>query len=67
MSRKYYGSKRGAEWSDEDIRRLKDLATGGTPTGIIALRLDRSKAAVYSKAAKKHISLSPRSSSKKTQ
>ena len=37
---------RGAEWSDEDIRRLRDLAAGGTPTRVIALRLDRSKAAV---------------------
>jgi hypothetical protein len=28
---------RGAEWSDEDIPRLRDLAAGGTPTGVIAL------------------------------
>lgn len=56
----------GAEWSDEDIRRLRDLAAGGTPTGVIALRLDRSKAGVSLKASREHVRLSPHSSSKKT-
>jgi len=66
LPRKYYGRNFGTGWSDEDLRRLRDLATGGTPTGVIALRLDRSKAAVYSKASKEHISLSPHSWSRKT-
>jgi hypothetical protein len=46
MPKKYDVRNRHTEWSDEDIRRLRDLAAGGTPTGVIALRLDRSKAAV---------------------
>ncbi len=57
---------RGIEWSDEDLRRLRDLAAAGTPTGVIALRLDRSKVAVYSKAAKEHITLSAYRGLKKT-
>ena len=64
MPRKYHERNRRTAWSNEDIRRLRELAAGGTPTGVIALKLDRSKAAVYSRAAKEHISLSPCSSKK---
>jgi hypothetical protein len=42
---------------------LRKLAAVGTPTGVIAIKLHRSKTAVSDKAAKEHISLASRGSS----
>ena len=47
---------------ENDLRTLRELAGVGTPTGIIALKLHRSKIAISSKAAKEHISLDSRGS-----
>ena len=55
---------RPTPWSEEDLRTLRELAAIGTPTGVIALRLHRSKMAIPAKAAKEHISLDSRGSSK---
>ena len=44
-------------WVDEDILLLKELARSGTPTGAIALKLGRTKAAVSIKASKLGIKL----------
>ena len=60
-------SRRGrpTPWSEEDLTTLRELAPVGTPTGVIALELHRSKIAVSCKAAKEHISLDSRVESKK--
>jgi hypothetical protein len=44
---------------------LRELAAVGTRTGVIALKLHRSKIAISGKAAKEHISLNSRGSTKK--
>lgn len=46
-------------WSKQDIRELKSLARGNTPTGVISLKLGRSPHAVRSKAQREGISLRP--------
>lgn len=49
----------GAQWTQADIDKLKNLQKGNTPTRIIALKLERTEAAVYSKASALGISLKP--------
>ena len=49
----------GKAWSDADVRALRDLAKGNTPTRVIALKLDRTETAVRSKAGTQGISLKP--------
>jgi hypothetical protein len=46
-------------WSTADIRTLKQLAKGNTPTGVISLKLQRPPAAIRSKAQREGISLRP--------
>ena len=46
-------------WSAADVRNLKQLAKGNTPTGVISLKLQRPPAAIRSKAQREGISLSP--------
>lgn len=46
-------------WTKQDIAELKNLAKGNTPTRVIALKLDRSEAAVQAKAFRERISLEP--------
>jgi len=58
-------------WTSEDVRTLKELAKGNTPTGVISLKMGRTPAAIRNKAGLERISLkptnrSPRTSSKKT-
>jgi hypothetical protein len=47
---------------DEDILLLEALARSGTPTGAIALKLGRTKAAISIKASKLGLKLGERSS-----
>jgi len=49
----------GKEWRDEEVKKLKKLSEGNTPTGVIALKMGRSKNAIFSKAAVEGISLRP--------
>lgn len=49
----------GKKWTSGDERKLKDLARGNTPTGLIAHKLGRSKNGVQSKASDLGISLKP--------
>jgi hypothetical protein len=49
----------GTAWSDEEVRELKKLAKGNTPTRVIGLKLGRSPAGVYAKARQSGISLRP--------
>jgi len=46
-------------WSDADLKKLKQLAKGNTPTGVISLKLQRPPAAIRSKAQREGISLKP--------
>ena len=49
----------GKPWSGADVRTLRDLARGNTPTRVIGLKLGRTPDAVYTKASQKNISLEP--------
>lgn len=49
----------GKSWSEEDVSKLKTLAVGNTPTGIIALKLGRTEGAIQTKASQEKISLKP--------
>ena len=46
-------------WSDADLRALRDLARGNTPTGVISLKLGRTETAIRGKAQREGISLKP--------
>ena len=49
----------GKKWSKTEVTKLKKLAKGNTPTGLIAYNLGRSESSVYSKASNENISLKP--------
>jgi hypothetical protein len=52
-------NRRNTRWTPTQVRRLRKLATGNTPTGLIAYNLGRTPGAVQSKASEKRISLKP--------
>lgn len=54
-----YDRNTGDPWSDEDVRKLRELADENTPTRVIGLKLGRTEDAVYSKASAEGISLKP--------
>lgn len=49
----------GKSWTAQDVRQLKELAKGNTPTRVIGLKLGRTETAIYGKASSEGISLSP--------
>jgi hypothetical protein len=49
----------GKPWTSSDVKQLKTLAKGNTPTRVIGLKLGRTAAAVYGKASAEGVSLSP--------
>jgi hypothetical protein len=49
----------GKPWTPAQVRQLRKLAKGNTPTGVIGLKLGRTEAGVQSKASEKRISLKP--------
>lgn len=49
----------GKQWSDSDVKTLKKLAGGNTPTRVIGLKMGRSEGSVYSKAQEQGVSLKP--------
>jgi len=49
----------GKEWKPAEIKQLKELAAGNTPTRVIDLKLQRTPAAVQGKASSEGISLKP--------
>lgn len=51
--------KHGQQWSDKDIEKLKKLADGNTPTGLMAHKLQRTEESVRSKASEINLSLKP--------
>lgn len=52
-------SKSGSRWTPSEIKELKKLARGNTPTRVIGLKLKRTPDAVQSKASAEGISLKP--------
>ena len=46
-------------WTQTEIRELRELARGNTPTRVIGLKLGRSEDAVRSKASNEGVSLKP--------
>jgi hypothetical protein len=54
-----YKRRAGTPWSAADLRKLKLLARGNTPTGVISLKLQRPPAAIRSKAQREGISRRP--------
>ena len=46
-------------WSATDVSKLKQLAKGNTPTGVMSVKLQRPVAAIRSKAQREGISLRP--------
>ena len=46
-------------WSSADLRKLKQLAKGNTPTGVMSIKLQRPITAIRSKAHREGISLRP--------
>lgn len=49
----------GKSWSEADIKELKELAAGNTPTRVAALKLGRTEDSVRAKAADEGVSLKP--------
>lgn len=46
-------------WTAADVSKLKQLAKGNTPTGVMSIKLQRPVAAIRSKAQREGISLRP--------
>ncbi len=49
----------GKEWTPAQVRQLDQRAQQNTPTRVIGLKLERTPAAVQSKASEENISLKP--------
>lgn len=49
----------GKSWSPQEVKQLKQLASGNTPTRVIGLKLGRPEGAIYSKASEQRIPLKP--------
>jgi len=49
----------GKDWTKPDIHKLKNLAKGNTPTGLIAYKLGRTENSIRSKASLEKIPLKP--------
>jgi len=54
-----YKQRSREPWQAGELRELKALAKGNTPTGVISLKLRRPPAAIRSKAQREGISLRP--------
>ena len=49
----------GKAWTAGDVAKLRQLAKGNTPTRLMALKLQRTTDAIYSKAGDINLSLKP--------
>lgn len=54
-----YTRQTGAAWTTAQVKELKTLARGNTPTRVIGLKLQRSETSIRSKAQREGISLKP--------
>lgn len=51
--------KQRQPWTGPDKQKLRELARGNTPTRVIAIKLERTPAAVQNQASKQGTSLKP--------
>jgi hypothetical protein len=58
MTKKYIKNA-GKQWTPEEVKKLKELAKGNTPTRVIGLKLGRPEAGVRAKASEKKVKLAP--------
>lgn len=56
---KKYIRNAGKQWTPEEVKKLKELAQGNTPTRVIGLKLGRPEAGVRAKASEKKVKLAP--------
>lgn len=49
----------GKAWTSSDVRQLRELAQGNTPTRVIGLKIGRTPGAIYQQASEQGISLGP--------
>jgi hypothetical protein len=49
----------GKQWTSQEVKQLRKLAEGNTPTRVIGLDLGRTEESVRSKASAEDISLKP--------
>ena len=49
----------GKQWTPSEVRQLRTLADGNTPTRVIGLKLGRPVSAIYTRASNEGISLKP--------
>ena len=49
----------GDPWTVDEVQKLRELADGNTPAGVMSIELGRTEDAIRSKAAAGGISLSP--------
>lgn len=54
-----YKRRSGEPWTTQEVRELRSLAKGNTPTGVISLKLQRPPAGIRNKAHREGISLRP--------
>lgn len=54
-----YNRNSGKQWTGKEVSQLRSLAKGNTPTGLIGLKLGRTKDAIYTKASQENVSLAP--------
>lgn len=53
-------NKKGRIWTNDDLKKLRNLAKKGISTPEIAKELKRTKVAIYNKASDKNIKLKPK-------
>lgn len=49
----------GKKWTADEVKQLKVLAKGNTPTRVIGLKLKRTPSSIYSKASDEGVNLNP--------
>lgn len=49
----------GKPWTGNDVRKLRELAHGNTPTRVIGFKMGRTPGAIYQQASQRGISLDP--------
>jgi len=54
-----YTRHTGQPWTSAEMKELKALAKGNTPTRVIGLKLQRSETSIRSKAQREGVSLKP--------
>jgi hypothetical protein len=55
----YYTRNSGKQWTDKEVKQIKEMVKENTPTRVIGLKLGRSEDAVRHRASEEGISLKP--------